>query len=68
MLITDGITSYALFVYECNLLRSGSLGAIGYYISGITTSLEHPASNTLGSVDVDCSPKANNILVYQLFR
>jgi hypothetical protein len=51
VLITDGVNSYAVFIYECGQLAEGVVARIGYYISDGdgATALEHPFSGEVSS-------------------
>lgn len=67
VLTTDGTSSYAVFIYRCGLLESGSTAGIGYYINRNQFE-EHALSNRMSS-DISCvntpqSPWSN--VVYSL--
>ena len=66
VIITDGPSSYALFIYECGLLQSGSIAGIGYYINGSVFE-EHPISNSVLSSTISCFGTTGNVVVYPLF-
>ena len=53
VLITDGTSSYAVFIYRCGLLESGSVAGIGYYINRNQFE-EHALSNTPMSSNISC--------------
>ena len=70
ILITDGIQSYAVFTYNCELLNPRSIAGIGYYFSN-TQFEEHPLSNTNHSSTIACvnSPSSpwNSVVFSKLY-
>ena len=70
IIITDGMLSYAVFVYQCDLLQWSGLindAVIGYNMNG--RFINHPLSSIPQVADVDCvnSPgTSSNTLVYQI--
>ena len=71
IIITDGMLSYAVFVYQCDLLQWSGLNSrhavIGYNMNG--QFMNHPLSGIPQVSDVDCmnSPSTSwSTLVYQI--
>lgn len=69
IVITDGTRSYAVFIYNCQLLNNLSFAGIGYYFSS-TQQKEHRLSNTNASSTIACvnlpgSPWST--VIYRLF-
>ena len=68
MIVTDGSSTYSIFIYLCNDLDNGTLGArIGYY-NDSSSFVEHPLSVADMSFIIACqneqSPWSN--IVYNL--
>ena len=53
IVITNGTKSFAVFIYNCELLNPRSVAGIGYYFSS-TLFEEHPLSNTNRSSTIAC--------------
>ena len=69
ILITDGVSSYVVFVYHCDLLDPFSVAGIGYYINN-TLFKEHPLSNMNRSSAIACENLPQtlwNSVVFPLF-
>ena len=64
VLITDGLSSFAVFIYRCGYLEPEGIGRIGYYINNVTF-MEHTLAN---SSSVACqSPQSEwSALIYRL--
>ena len=54
VIITDGTLSYAIFIYKCGALETGSFGGIGYYFDASPYNEEHPLSNSILSSTIAC--------------
>ena len=52
VLITDGVNSYSVFIYECGRLAESTVARIGYFFSS-TTFIEHDLSGDRPS-DIAC--------------
>ena len=69
LIVTDGISSYAVFTYHCGLLDNMTPGGVvGYYISRSLFE-EHPLSMEENLHTIACEndpPSPWNNLVYQL--
>ena len=66
--MTDGSSTYAVFIYLCGFIHENSTGAgIGYYIN-TTTFVEHPLSQTEMSPLIACENEASpwTNLIYPL--
>ena len=59
MLVTDGERSYALFLYNCDLLTSSGAG-IGYYASGNFYE-NHALANDASSDSVACGNSPHTV-------
>ena len=57
MIITDGMLSYAIFIYKCGALEYEAIAGIGYYFDA-SCYIEHPFSNSILSSTIACE---NNI-------
>ena len=53
MIITDGMLSYAIFIYKCGALEDGSIAGIGYYFDA-SHYIEHPFANSNLSSTIAC--------------
>lgn len=53
VLITDGASSYSIFIYQCGLLDSASIAGIGFFINS-THFEEHTLSNSRTSSNISC--------------
>lgn len=69
IVITDGTLSYAMFIYNCELLDSHSIAGIGYYFNSAVLE-EHRLSNTNVSSTIACGnmPRSPwSTVLYPLF-
>ena len=53
VIITDGILSYAIYIYKCGALEEEAIGGIGYYFDA-SHYIEHPLSNSALSSTIAC--------------
>ena len=68
VLVTDGTTSYAVFIYQCGLMGWSGYASIGYYAVG-NFSQDHPLANSVSANTIACVNLPTSVwsnVVYQL--
>ena len=68
VLVTDGTTSYAVFIYQCGLMGWSGYASIGYYAVG-NFSQNHPLANSVSANTIACVNLPTSVwsnVVYQL--
>ena len=72
LIITNGSSSFVVFLYHCDLVQWGQPAVIGYSTSAKLNSFaNHPLSNTLEATDIDCINKEEDAwsqILYQVAR